>query len=174
MKTHDYAGGWYFVTLCTENRACLFGKVENDAVVLNPMGELARQEWQRGAELRGELTLDAFVVMPNHLHAILSLSGGRVGHRPTPTREGADLGKSGTLGAVISQFKSVTTKAIRKVAGSSELQIWQRYYYDHIVRDDSDLLRIQTYIKNNPLKWALDRENPDRTGEDEDDSNWYY
>lgn len=178
LRTFDYAQpGAYFVTVCTHGRACLFGDVVGGEMQLNESGRIARTEWVKTAEIRPNVQLHPheFVVMPNHIHGILWLVGDDVGatHRVAPTGESRATGSdvairrvaptgaiTGSLGAILAQYKSIVTKRIRSACGVPARRVWQRGYYEHIIRDDRSLDRIREYIVNNPLQWELDREHP--------------
>jgi len=151
----DYAGaGWYFVTLCTKNRICFFGDVIDGVMHLSPIGEILAEEWQKTPQIRPKVRLDEWVIMPNHLHGIIVIEPVVV---ETPRRgvSTASRLKAGSLGAIIGQIKSICTKRIW-AAGYTDFA-WQARFYDHIIRDESSLVRIREYIVNNPAKWQEDR-----------------
>ena len=131
-------------------------------MVLNGTGEIVDKEWIRSAEIRREIELDVFVVMPNHFHGIVFLRGdgdSRRGDRPVaPTTKHGPQPKS--IGALIAGFKSTVTKRINESRQTPGMMVWQRNYYEHILRDDDDLNRIREYIINNPARWAEDEDNP--------------
>ncbi len=160
LKDYDYSSaGAYFITICTQNRECLFGKIINGEVVLNKNGEIVRNEWLRTPEIRHEIGLDEYVVMPNHFHMVVLIDGCR-GDRPVaPTNTSGP--KPESIGAFIAGFKSIIAKHINKIRQTSGIPVWQRNYYEHVIRDESELREIRQYILTNPLKWALDRENPE-------------
>jgi REP element-mobilizing transposase RayT len=174
-KGYDYAQpGAYFVTLCTHERACLFGEVVGGEVVLNHFGQIVWDEWFRTADLRPHVKLFAeeFVVMPNHLHGIVWIVDD-VGatQRVAPTDghrgDGHPRGPTpGSLGAVIGQFKSAVTRRINVLRDAPNAPVWQRNYYEHVIRTDRALNAIRRYIAENPLRWHLDRYNPDAIGPD--------
>ena len=124
---------------------------------LNDCGQTVQDEWQKSAQIRKEIELDAFVVMPNHVHAIVIISDGpgrATGRSPLqsgPTKR--------SLGAFISGFKSVVTKRINESRGSPGTPVWQRNYFEHVIRDEDALNRIRQYILDNPTHWEFDREN---------------
>lgn len=155
LKEFDYSTGWFFVTACCANGTSYFGKIESDGVSFSAIGKIAHEEWIKGPLLRKELEIDYFVVMPNHFHAILSLGSGKT-----------------KLGSLMSQFKSAVTKKAAKDLGFTG-ELWQRGFYDRIIRSEQELSRIRAYIENNPLKWSLDRENPDRIGNNKDEDPWF-
>ncbi|MBV6420025.1 MAG: hypothetical protein DAHOPDDO_01251 [Ignavibacteriaceae bacterium] len=175
LKEYDYSfPGWYYVTICTFNRINLFGKIADGKMVLNEDGKIVEEEWLQTKEIRKNVDLDYYIIMPNHLHGIIiieqsfedviikgrgelnspeKIDSGRIQYAPT---NDTFISPSHTLGAIVRGFKSSVTKKIRELSGNSELRIWQRNYYEHIIRNDNDLHRIRTYIQNNPLKWELD------------------
>src|SRR5262245_25484924 len=107
----DYSSnGWYFLTICTYQMKCLFGTIKNDAMELNESGRIVSEEWLRTAQVRKNVLLDEFVVMPNHFHGILGIQNDE---SELPESKSKTL-ESGSLGAIIGQFKSVVTKRISK------------------------------------------------------------
>ena len=110
--------------------------------------------------MRPGVNLDAFVIMPNHVHGVVVIPRRGVSQY-APTGSSAFRSPSLTIGAIIRGFKSAATKRVNELRGKPGLPLWQRSYYEHIVRDDEDLGRIRTYITDNPANWAEDRENPE-------------
>ncbi len=162
----DYAqSGAYFVTVCTARRRCCLAEADNGAVRLTPIGSIVAEEWTRSATLRPEVILDEFVVMPNHLHGIVVLlqtvgatrrvAPGRGSASPLPSGAAA-----GSLGAIVGQFKAASARRINALRGTRGEAFWQRGFYEHVIRNAADLDATGAYIVNNPLQWALDRENP--------------
>jgi putative transposase len=180
VQGYDYTqAGAYFITLCTKNRKCLLGKVVNGMVQLNETGRLVESVWLKTATARPEIELDAYVVMPNHFHAIFFIheSPGVAGatHRVAPTKNrSAVVGKphraagprSRSLGAVMAQFKSLVTKRLNATGQNTDSGVWQRNYYEHVIRDEDSLHRIRQYIATNAQRWDLDRENLQATEKD--------
>jgi REP element-mobilizing transposase RayT len=131
-------------------------------MVLNEFGKIAWEEWDNNAKVRKNLEQDEYIVMPNHVHGILViLRENDVGatRRVAPT-EHLNGPASGSIGAIIGQFKSIVTKGINSRRGTPGLPVWQRNYYEHVIRDEDELLKIREYIANNPKKWAEDENNP--------------
>ncbi len=157
LKEYNYAqAGAYFVTIVTYQRESLFGEIVDGVMKLNEWGEIARREWFKTAELRPyiELYEDEFVVMPNHAHGILWMNddvGAERCSAPTTPHVPA-----GSLGAIVRAYKSAVTYAINAARQTRGMVVWQRNYYEHIIRNDADLNRIREYVVNNPLKWADD------------------
>lgn len=165
LHGYDYAQpGAYFVTLCTRQRACLFGDVRDGGMRLNAIGEIVADEWVKTAEIRDEIDLDEWVVMPNHFHAILVIGRGDRPVAPTTTKPVASMGpRSRSVGAAIAGFKSSAAKRINTLRGTLGAPVWQRNYHEHIIRDEVSLDRIREYILANPSRWAADPDNPFRT-----------
>ncbi|MDF9392115.1 MULTISPECIES: transposase [Methylococcus] len=165
LKDYDYSqAGAYFVTMCTQNRACLFGDVIDGAMRVNDAGRMVQTVWDELPLHYVGVELDTFVVMPNHVHGIIVLVG--AGPRACP-KSGRPQGAAPTLSLpdVVHRFKTLTTKRYTdgvKTGGWPPFhgRVWQRNYYEHIIRDEVSLHRIREYIANNPQQWALDRENP--------------
>ncbi len=183
---YDYSSsGAYFVTVCTRNRECLFGEIKDGQMVLNEYGKIVENEWLKTFDVRKNVRLDYYVVMPNHFHGILVLSenvgatrrvaqnynnninytgNGCIPMKNRAFQRNAPTGlKSNTIGAIIGQFKSVVTKQINQIRATPGIPVWQRNYYEHIVRNDIDLNLIHKYILDNPLRWTEDEENPVNT-----------
>ncbi len=171
LDGYDYAQvGLYFVTLVTHGRMPLFGEITNGEMRLNRLGEIVSQEWERIAVVRPAIELGAYVVMPNHLHGILffqengafTVGATRRAFPKRPSHRVAPTGtlRSGSLGAVMGQFKSIVTKRIRAMPGMTDIPVWQRNYYDHIIRNQDDLELTWMYIEANPGQWDKDEENP--------------
>lgn len=165
LKGYDYTQpGGYFVTTCTQDRACLFGEVVDGKMRLNEAGRMVQAVWEEIPVHYAGVAIDAFVVMPNHIHGIVVLVGATPCGRPL---SGQAQGPAPTISLpdVVHRFKTMTTKHYAdgvKQAGWSPFpgQLWQRNYYEHIIRDEDSLNRIRQYITDNPAQWALDRENP--------------
>jgi putative transposase len=159
LRDYDYAlAGTYFITLVTKDRRCLFGDIVDGEMRLNDCGQTVQDEWEKSAQIRKEIELDAFVVMPNHVHAIFVItdrSGRATGRSPLqsgPPRR--------SLGAFVSGFKSVITKRVNEFRGTPHTPVWQRNYFEHAIRNEDSLNRIRQYILDNPMRWEFDRENP--------------
>ncbi len=171
LQGWDYGTpGYYFVAICTQNQVRWFGEVTGNQIILSAVGEIAQQELEKTPQIRTNVSLEAWVVMPNHIHAILVILEGS-GERaetsctsvetPRTSVETPQRGVStiknwrpGTLGAIINQYKSMCTKRIRSM-GCVDFA-WQRRYYDHIIQDEKSLENIRTYILENPAKWSED------------------
>jgi putative transposase len=158
LPDFDYASaGAYFVTLVAASRRCLFSKIEGDEVRLGDFGRIAQEEWLATPAIRNGVALGAFVLMPNHLHAIVWLAPANA----LVTRQAANLTR-GSLGALVGGYKAIVTKRHRIAVADPTAVVWQRSFYEHIIRDEKDLAAIETYIEDNPRRWAEDAENPFR------------
>jgi len=188
LRMWDYRdAGAYFVTICTYGGQPLFGEVVDGTMRLNEYGRIVEEEWRRTAEMRPGVTLDAFVIMPNHLHGIIWIrddaddvratcrspvqkergrspvqeNGGRSPVRAAPWPDERPRGpQSGSLGAIIAGFKSACTRRINEMRGTPGAPVWQRNYYERIIRNDREWNAIREYIQNNPITWEQDAENP--------------
>jgi REP element-mobilizing transposase RayT len=160
LQGYDYSQtGAYYVTLCVQNRECLFGFVENDEMKLNPAGLIVQSVWNGLSEYFQGIDIDASVVMPNHLHGIIVIDGST---EPGQTRRSAP---TMALSEVVQRFKTFTTTKYGKGIVEENWspfpgKLWQRNYYEHIIRNETALNKIREYIFNNPAKWVEDRENP--------------
>ncbi len=174
LKNFNYSqSSVYFVTICTHSHECVFGEIMNGEMHLNENGRIVDIEWAKTNDKRDNVVLDTYVVMPNHFHGIVILIDTCKGTaRCAPAtktcigRNYRKFGKmiSGTLPAIIRSFKSAVTKHINELRSEQGVPVWQRNYYDHIIRNEKELNKIREYIINNPLKWELDKENPKNWG----------
>ncbi len=159
LREYDYTqAGAYFVTICTWQRECLFGEVVNGEMRLNPIGGIVEECWKWLGEQYPYVELDVWVIMPNHIHGMVLLTDGRRGgSRTAPTEET----RRKPLGRLIGAFKTVSTKRLNLSRDTSGLPVWQRNYYERVIRDEAELGRMREYIVANPRLWAEDEENPD-------------
>ena len=172
MAGFDYTQpGAYFVTIVTVHRECTFGEVVNGEMRVNHLGMIARNEWFRSTILRPNLQLnsDEFVVMPNHVHGIIWLIGDNPDY---PSRGAATLRPyhqpgiqprqvfPNSLGAIVRAYKAAVTYQINSIRNSRRSPVWQRNFYEHIIRNQLELENIAGYIIGNPAIWADDPEYP--------------
>ena len=162
LKEYDYTtAGYYYITICTHDHRCLFGNISNGKSSLNKFGQVVEAEWLRTSNIRKNAELDQYMVMPNHLHGIIILDGfGRGTEHRAPTIEEFGRPKSSSIPTIIRSFKATVTKQIDILRGTPAQPVWQRNYYEHIIRNEEELYQISQYIINNPLKWQLDKEHP--------------
>jgi len=163
LQEYDYSQvGAYFITLCTQNKACLFGKIAEGAMHLNRIGLIVAEEWMRCAVIRQEIELDEWVVMPNHIHGIVIINHAMRTTSRSPLQDAAKPGLvPKSLGSLVGGFKAATTKRINEIRHTPGIPVWQRNYYEHVIRNEDELSSICQYIEENPLKWEMDRENPE-------------
>ena len=169
LKSFDYAqSGAYFVTVVTRDRLCLFGDVIEEKMCVNEVGAMVQKVWEELPDRFPTIGLDAFVVMPNHVHGIIVI------HQPVGVplvgTQGDDEDRATTriaptLGEIVGAYKSITT--VRYAEGVKaglwnpfRKRLWQRNYYEHVIRNESELNRAREYIVGNPVLWERDRENP--------------
>ncbi|ANH83448.1 hypothetical protein A8C56_22915 [Niabella ginsenosidivorans] len=164
LKGYNYAqAGLYFITLCTHNRVHLFGQIINGEMVLNAGGRVAAKCWQDIPAHFPTAALHEYVVMPNHIHGIIELQSPSVGVQNFEPQQMGTENKfqhiiPQSIGSIVRGFKIGVTKWFRYENGFAQnAQIWQRNYYEHIIRNDAAYHRIANYILNNPAKWKDDR-----------------
>lgn len=180
LEGYDYSSaGAYFITLCCRDRAHLFGEIINGSMELNQLGEIIEEEWIKTIEIRSHISLGEWVVMPNHFHGIIHIekdleqNSEHIGKFRSPSQ---------TIGAIIRGFKGATTKRIKELIFKNpdsperancnspqwdsplsridpEKSIWQRDYWDNIIRNQRAYENISNYIRNNPKKWEEDKFN---------------
>ena len=158
LREYDYAqAGAYFITIVSHARAMLFGEIAGGETRLNEFGKIVERAWADLPEHYLNVQCDAFVVMPNHIHGIIVLGEPIVGAglKPAPTRH--------ALPEVVRALKTFSARRINEMRHLPGAPVWQRNYYEHVVRNDGELLRVREYIFNNPLEWTNDRENPSRS-----------
>lgn len=161
LRKYDYSSaGSYFVTMCTRGRVNYFGEVVDGKIELSRMGHIASEEWQKTPLMRPNVTLDQWVVMPNHFHGIVTIGESRVEtHSSASQRSGNQFGpQSKNLASIIRGFKAACTNRIHS-EGYLEFQ-WQARFYEHVIRDGDDLDRIREYILDNPAEWNADEDYP--------------
>ncbi len=179
LRGYDYAlSGAYFITIVSKNRECILGEIVNGEMHLNDFGSIVQSCWDDLPRHYPHVMLDAFAVMPNHAHGIVVLHGdGFVGAglRPAPTA--ATIAKRHPLPEIVRAFKSFAARRINELCDTTGTSVWQRNYYEHIVRDEDELNRIRYYIETNPVRWELDRENLSRRDLTDDwskdESRWF-
>jgi putative transposase len=173
LRDYDYAqAGAYFVTLCVEGRECLLGEIAAGEVRVSGAGEIVAQTWDSLPSRFPYVELDAFVIMPNHVHAIIVITDppppvdpDSVGAELALPKKTGDASIAPTLGRIVQAFKSISAIACNRLLERSGVPFWQRNYWEHVIRDDADLARLRAYIEGNPGKWAEDRYHPSKNAE---------
>jgi REP element-mobilizing transposase RayT len=161
LQGYDYSqAGAYFVTICVQDRKCLFGDMANGEMALNDYGRAVQDEWLKTAEIRSGIQLGEFVVMPNHFHGILIITRRGTACRAPTERFGQPM--AGSLPTIVRAFKSAVTKRINEIRLLPNDSIWQRNYYEHVIRNEADYRQIAEYIIDNPRRWEADVLHPDR------------
>lgn len=153
LKNYDYSNNnAYFITICTQNRLQLFGKIEGSKLSLNDAGMMVFNKLLEIKDFYDDILVDKFIVMPNHLHAVLFIQHYGTAREPFPTMSLSDY---------LHRFKTLTTKLyIDGVKNNGYIvfdkKVWQKSFYDRIIRNEKEYRNIWEYIENNPLKWELD------------------
>ena len=165
LPGYDYSQpGWYFVTLTTRNRSCLFGLLQNDKIVLNNAGHMIKTTWQELPQYYPQIELDVFQVMPDHMHGILIIkpeSATNTAEKSFASIQLVVSAESLSLITLIERFKSLTTH--RYMQGVKEKgwqrfskKLWEVSFHDHVIRNESALSSVREYIHNNVRKWELE------------------
>lgn len=181
LKGYDYSqAGLYFITICCQDRICRFGKIENGIMILNEFGEIAYNEWIKLSERFKNMELDVFQIMPNHIHGIIALNDTPTpvgaGFTPAPNTmqprcdngqpfdgqpfDGQPQGIAPTVFDIVGAYKSLVANGCLEIYKSkNEImgKLWQRNYYEHIIRNEKSYQNISEYILNNPSKWNEDK-----------------
>lgn len=182
LKKYNYSdAGWYFVTICTKNKECILGDIINNRMILNQNGLLINKELNQLIN-KFPIELDKFIIMPNHVHAIFVIRQINIvgvsfmkpnqfklettmiisktnHHMELLNNKRGLINQTPTLGLIVRYFKSKCSYIFHKNGFQNDL--WQRNYYEHIIRTEYELNRIREYIKDNPINWENDRNNSD-------------
>jgi REP element-mobilizing transposase RayT len=179
LPEYDYTQqGAYFITICSHLKKHIFGEITSGSMKLSPVGEIAHYQWHQLPQHFNNIELDTFIIMPNHIHGILIITKPQ---QPITRRDSPDLSNEdtpqvstltpfppsnykqphgavpGSVGAIIQNYKSRTSRKINTLLRSKINPIWQRNFYEHIIRDETDYERIVEYIENNPISWSDDK-----------------
>lgn len=172
LPAFDYAQpGAYYVTIVAWQREYLFGDIVNGEMKLSKLGLVAKQQWEKLPIRFPNIDLGAFVIMPNHMHGIIVIMSGRgtAGHpknlggesiRRAPTHEQFQKPVKGSIPTIVRSYKSAVSNRINLIRGTQDVPVWQRNYYEHVIRNDKDVQNKTDYINANPLLWEQDEENP--------------
>ncbi len=148
----DYKGVSCFVTICSREARCTFSRILDGEVDLKPIGRIVDEEWRNTSVIRPDVLLDRYVVMPNHLHLIVYVPGS--GTNRAANRELHRIPRS--LGSIVAQFKATVTRRVRSLLNDPHYEVWQRGFFDRVIRSERELERTRTYILDNPKQWAVD------------------
>jgi len=155
LRSHDYSSvGAYFVTVCTAQRRPLFGSIYSTGMILTAMGAAVNDAWHDLPAHHWPIELDEFIIMPDHIHGIIVFSD--PGRGDLADTLPIDWTGRSTLGSVVGGFKSSAARRIRRLSGVHRGPVWQRGYYDRIIRSDTALDRVRRYIAMNPPR-AIER-----------------
>ena len=164
LPRYDYSQpGAYFITICAADRQCIFGQILDENMWLNANGLILVKQWSGLPSHYHNVSLDRFVIMPNHVHGIISLadaSPSSVGAGFQPAHPSPSTKPEHGLPEIIRGFKTYSSIEINRLRDTPGKPVWQRNYYEHVVRTENDLNAIRKYIVENPLKWTEDQENP--------------
>ncbi len=173
LRGYDYSQrGAYFVTICTRNRLPIFGRVDQGRMLLNNCGKIATRKWEQLDKRFPEIEIDVFIVMPDHMHGIVIISdvvranhAGAIHELPRQEKNSPIARRRMTLPMVIGFYKMNTAKAINIANDTRCTPVWQRNYYEHIIRNQDSLNSIRRYIQENPNRWSIDPENLNRANQ---------
>ncbi len=166
LRGYDYSqSGAYFVTICTKDRECMFGDIVDGEMRLNDTGQIVHDVWNKIPEHFTHADIDEFVVMPNHFHGIIVIVGAQFiapfdYNAINQNRKQGVINRAPTVGEIVRAFKARCVHAINHFCNTPGHPVWQRNYYEHIIRSENEIDRIRQYIINNPAKWAEDENNP--------------
>ena len=165
LRDYDYSqSGAYFITICTNNRECIFGDIQDENVILNQFGQIVSNICNQIPKYFKNLQLDEYIIMPNHLHGIIitECANNHVGAiHELPSRNNDRISRRKMLiPKIIGRFKMNSSRQINILRKSLGAPVWQRNYYEHIIRNEDELNQIHKYIIDNPLNWETDDENP--------------
>jgi len=157
LKGYDYSlPGAYFITLVTHQRECLFGEVVDGEMQVNQLGKIVEFAWMDLPAHYPQVTLEAFVIMPNHVHGIVVIKAGDDDYRRGGSETHPHKISIYGLPEIVRAFKSFSARRINQIRNTKGVAVWQRSFYDHIIRDDRDYRNIWEYIETNQLKWGED------------------
>jgi REP element-mobilizing transposase RayT len=161
LQGYDYSqAGAYFVTVCTQNRECMFEDIGNGKMQLNDAGRVVESVWDGLPGYYAHVELDVMVIMPNHFHGIIVLAPLGAGLKPAPTPAPTPATVRHGLSEIVRALKTFSSRRINELRQTPGAKLWQRNYWEHIVRNEPELNRIREYIHNNPAQWALDKLHP--------------
>jgi putative transposase len=167
LDGYDYSQeGWYFITICAQDQRCIFGRIIGDRMQVNDAGAMIEFWWKKLTDKFPIVRTDEYVVMPNHFHGIINVGAAPCGRPIIVKEQGQPQGVDPTLADIVRWFKTMTTNQYirsvkRGVWPPFRKKLWQRNYYEHIIRDEEELNHFRQYIGDNPANWQKDEENLD-------------
>ena len=161
LKGYDYSqSGMYFVTICVQNGQCLFGQITNGKIILNEYGQTVQMVWNELPQHYSNVQLGEFVVMPNHVHGIIIITNDNVADNNV-IAVGAGFVRAGLkpapLSEIVRALKTFSARKINELRNSQGEKLWQRNYWEHIIRNEKSYQYIVNYIVNNPANWEKDK-----------------
>jgi putative transposase len=183
LRGHDYAGGGgYFITICAQDKKCLFGRVVEGEMILNEAGQTIQRVWEDLPHRFPTVVLDVFQLMPNHFHGILVIPGAGLEQalalatgapviQPGPKAAGT-ASRTPTMAGVVGAFKSIATIEVNRFQSCIGRRLLQENFYEHIIRSVDSLEKIRAYIRQKPVRWFEDPENPDRPPGNWPETKW--
>ena len=162
MKEYDYGqAGAYFVTICTPHRECLFGKVVEGKMRLSKAEIVVQSIWEKLPRRYSHTDIDVSMIMPNHFHGIITIDVGAIHESPLRMPTVTLSRRKMLLSKMLGYLKMNSAKRINEVRNTPGAPVWQRNYYEHVIRNEIDLEETREYIQSNPLKWLEDENRPD-------------
>ena len=162
LKHRDYsAPGFYFVTICSDFKRCIFGIVEDGKMKLSHLGRIVEEAWLALPRQFSRIRLHGRMVMPNHVHGIIEISSVQLAQRAAPLQgavtEGLELRRASSLSVIVRSFKADVTRRAGIELHWNE-PVWQRNYFDRVIRDGQEFSNALRYIEENPLRWQRQKE----------------
>ncbi len=173
LKKYSYSmPGAYFITICTYRKENILGQIIDGKIKLNVLGKITVREWLKTFQIRKNIQLDEYVIMPNHFHGIIILTDCKDTMNRALANESFGKPIPGSIPTIVRMFKSAVTREIKRLDYPFFYSIWQRNYYEHIIRNENELDCIRKYIQENPLRWQYDKENQKGKPDDREKNFW--
>ena len=163
LRGYDYATpGAYFVTVCTQDRVPLFGRIIDGNMAANRLGAVVEDSWAEIPNHYDNVSLDAFVLMPNHVHGVITIEDETpvVGAGFKPALPAGKTSRRHAIPEIVRAFKTFSARRINEMRPTTGKPVWQRGFYDHVIRGEDELNMVRIYIMDNPRKWSEDVDNP--------------
>ncbi len=161
LRHYDYSQcGAYFITICVEDRECLFGNIIDGEMQLNDAGRMIKALWNELPKCCSGSEIDEFVIMPNHFHGIIVLNECVGAIHESPLRMTVTERRNMAIPKIVGRFKMTASKRINQLRKTPGATVWQRNYWERMIRNEIELDALRKYIANNPLQWHLDKLHP--------------